>query len=86
MNLGTRPNADAVPRPQIRWCCVASRATALVTAVGLGIEGVTYVEIHHDRANEVSGRILVRRGYHHVATVRRDREAPGTSGTRCTGG
>jgi len=58
----------------------ASRAAALVTAAGLGVDGVQHVEIHHDRANEVSGRIPVRLGYRHVATVREERDAPGASG------
>jgi RimJ/RimL family protein N-acetyltransferase len=58
----------------------ASRAAALATAIGLGLEGVTFVEIHHDRANKVSGRIPARLGYHHIETVARDREAPGASG------
>lgn len=58
----------------------ATRAVALATATALGVDGVTHVEIHHDRANEISGRIPARLGYRHVATVGRERGAPAASG------
>lgn len=58
----------------------ATRAAALATAAALGVDGVTHVEIHHDRANEISGRIPARLGYRHVATIDRERDAPAASG------
>lgn len=59
----------------------ATRAAALLTAAALALDAVTFTEIHHDRANALSGRIPPRLGYRHVATVERDPEAPGESGT-----
>lgn len=58
----------------------ATRAAALATALAFGIDGVTHTEIHHDHANEASGRIPRRLGYTHTATVERDPEAPAESG------
>jgi ribosomal-protein-serine acetyltransferase len=59
---------------------VATRAAALVTAEAFRLDGVTHTEIHHDRANEISGRIPRRLGYEHVATVSSERLAPGHTG------
>lgn len=58
----------------------ATRAAALATSVAFDIDGVTHTEIHHDRANEISGRIPRRLGYRHVDTVRRERETSAASG------
>ena len=49
----------------------ATRAAAALTDAGLGVAGVDRVEIHHDRANAVSGRVPARLGYERL------REQPG---------
>ena len=59
----------------------ATRAAALLTDAALRVDGVTYAEIRHDRANRISGRIPRRLGYRHVDTVTSTRDAPGESGT-----
>ena len=41
----------------------ATRAAAALTDVGLALDGVERVEIHHDRDNLISGRIPARLGY-----------------------
>jgi ribosomal-protein-serine acetyltransferase len=59
----------------------ATRAAALLTAAAFALDGVDRTEIHHDRANEPSGRIPRRLGYVHVETVTRAARAPGDAGT-----
>lgn len=59
---------------------VATRMAALLTAEALAIDGVTHVEIHHDRANEVSARVPRRLGFEQITTVQRERRAPAESG------
>lgn len=59
---------------------IATRAAALATAAAFEIDGVTHVEIRHDRANELSGRIPRRLGYRHVDTVTDEPEKPTASG------
>lgn len=59
----------------------ATRAAALATAAALALDGVAFTEIHHDRANGISGRIPRRLGYRHIDTVSREPDAPGASGT-----
>lgn len=59
---------------------VATRAAALLTAEALAVDDVTRVEIHHDRANEISGRVPRRLGYEQVATAPRPLRAPADSG------
>jgi ribosomal-protein-serine acetyltransferase len=59
---------------------VATRAAALLTAEAFTVDGVTYTEIRHDRANEISGRIPRRLGYDYIGTAPRERLAPGHSG------
>jgi RimJ/RimL family protein N-acetyltransferase len=53
---------------------------ALLTAEAFTVDGVTYIEIRHDRANEISGRIPRRFGYDSIGTAPRERVAPGHSG------
>lgn len=59
---------------------VATRSAALLTAAALDLDGVDRTEIHHDRANELSGRVPRRLGYEQAETVVRSRRAPGESG------
>jgi ribosomal-protein-serine acetyltransferase len=75
LEIGYWVRSDATQRGH------ATRAAALATGVALTLAGVTHTEIHHDRANEISGRIPRRLGYTCVARVAREREAPGESGT-----
>lgn len=42
--------------------------------------GVDHVEIHHDAANEASGRVAAALGFRYVAEQRRPPQAPGESG------
>lgn len=59
----------------------ATRGAALATHAALALDGVDHVEIRHDRANLVSGRIPERLGYRHIATVERDAQARSETGT-----
>ena len=67
-------------RPSETGRGLATRAAAVVTTAGLGLAGVDRVEIHHDRANERSGRIPARLGYSLVGEEPRAVGAPGHEG------
>ncbi len=61
----------------------APRAAAGLTTAALCLEGVGWVEIHHDRANRASRRIPEKLGFHLVAEEPDAVEAPGESGVSC---
>jgi ribosomal-protein-serine acetyltransferase len=59
---------------------VATLAAAMVTEAALSWPEITHVEIHHDRANQLSGKIPARLGYEFVVSIDREPEAPGEVG------
>lgn len=58
----------------------ATAAARALTDMAFTMPGVTRVEIHHDVANSVSGRVPARLGYVHVHDVAHPIEAPGETG------
>lgn len=62
----------------------ATEVAALLTASALSQPGIDIVEIHHDKANTVSGRIPPRLGYTLVGEATKRRNAPGQCGIDCT--
>ena len=58
----------------------ATQAAGALTTVGLSLPDVTHVEIHHDKANVVSGRVPLRLGYEMVREQPDEIAAPGESG------
>ena len=59
---------------------LATAAAAALTSAGLCLPGVTHVEIHVDQANVASRAVPARLSYQHVATRRRDQQAPAETG------
>ena len=58
---------------------VATLSTAMLTECKLELPGIDAVEIHHDEANRVSGRVPAKLVFEHVATVSDEPEAPAES-------
>ena len=63
---------------------LASCAARVLTTIALELRGVRSVEIHHDKANEISRRIPRRLGYRFVGEVADHVSAPGEIGIDCT--
>lgn len=61
----------------------ATCAAEALTTLGFGLPGVTHIEIHHDRANVVSGRIPMRLGFELVGERTVNVEAPSNTGVDC---
>jgi RimJ/RimL family protein N-acetyltransferase len=61
----------------------ATQAAGALTTVGLSIPAVTHIEIHHDKANVVSGRIPLKLGFDLVGEQPDEIAAPGESGVSC---
>lgn len=62
---------------------IGTEIARLLTAAALGVVGVTFAEIHHDKANVVSGRIPQRLGYVLMEEVPDEVEAPAETGIDC---
>lgn len=62
----------------------ATDAASLLTTAALAVRGVTFVEIHHDRANLASRGVAERLGYRFVGETSREAAAPGEVGIECT--
>ncbi len=58
----------------------ATEAAAALTDVALAAPGIERVEIRHDRANLVSGRVPARLGYRRVGEVEVEPAAPAETG------
>lgn len=58
----------------------ATELALALTSVGLALPGIHRIEIHHDQANVVSGRVPQRLGYTMVGPVDREPVAPGEIG------
>ena len=61
----------------------ATELSAALTDAAFGVAGIERVEIHHDAANVVSGKVPARLGFVAVGSVLRPPEAPGESGRMC---
>ena len=61
----------------------ATRAAQALTTIGLGLRGVTHIEIHHDKANVASGRVPFKLGFEMVGEQQVEAVAPGESGLSC---
>jgi ribosomal-protein-serine acetyltransferase len=62
---------------------IATEAARTMTERALALEGVTCVEIHHDKANVASGRVPAKLGYTLVREVPDEITAPGECGISC---
>ena len=58
----------------------ATEVAAALTRAALAIPGIKQVEIHHDKANVVSGRIPPRIGYDFAGEWPREKDAPAEIG------
>jgi len=61
----------------------ATRAAQALTTIGLGLRGVTHIEIHHDKANIASSRVPLKLGFEMVGEVHVEIAAPGHTGRNC---
>lgn len=59
---------------------IATAGAAALTTAAFGLEGIEVVEIHHDRANTVSGRVPARLGFTDGGEMAADRRAPAATG------
>lgn len=62
---------------------IATETAALLTATALGMRGITFVEIHHDKANTRSRRVPERLGFVLVGEEVRAPRAPAEMGIDC---
>jgi RimJ/RimL family protein N-acetyltransferase len=58
----------------------ATAAAGRLTTIGLSLSNVTHIEIHHDKANEASGRVPSKLGYVMVGEEPDEIAAPGETG------
>ncbi len=63
---------------------IATEVTRAMTTAALAVDGIHFVEIHHDRANVASGRIPARLGFTFVGEAPSEVTAPGQEGVDCT--
>ena len=62
----------------------ATELALALTSVGLSLPGIHRIEIHHDQANVISGRVPQRLGYTWVGATDREPLAPGHTGVSWT--
>lgn len=62
---------------------LATEAARALTSTALSIPGITFVEIHHDRANVPSRRVPERLGYRCLGETPDEITAPGEVGIDC---
>jgi ribosomal-protein-serine acetyltransferase len=62
---------------------IATTAARLLTDAAFTVPGITYVEIHHDKANRASARVPRRLGFRFIGEAPDQREAPGELGIDC---
>jgi RimJ/RimL family protein N-acetyltransferase len=58
----------------------ATCAAEALTTLGFGLSGVTHIEIHHDKANLISGRVPKKLGFEMVGERAVEAAAPGETG------
>jgi RimJ/RimL family protein N-acetyltransferase len=62
---------------------LATRVATMLTGAALSVPGIEAVEIHHDKANEISARVPRRLGYRLVEERRVAPRAPAEIGVKC---
>ena len=62
---------------------LATAAARALCDAAFALDGITHVEIHHDKANVASGRVPAKLGFTLMREVDDDVEAPGETGTSC---
>lgn len=63
---------------------IATEMARLLTTAAFEVPGVSFVEIHNDRANVASGRVPAKLGYTSVGEAPAEITAPGQVGVDCT--
>jgi RimJ/RimL family protein N-acetyltransferase len=61
----------------------ATSAAEALTTLGLGLSGVSHIEIHHDKANFASGRVPMKLGFEMVGERAVEAAAPSETGVNC---
>ena len=62
---------------------IATEVARLLTSAAQAVPGVTFVEIHHDKANVASSRVPQKLGYTFVAETHDEVTSPGEVGIDC---
>lgn len=62
---------------------IASAAVALLTESAFELDGITHVEIHHDKANVASAAVPRKLGFTFLGEFPDEPEAPGEIGIEC---
>lgn len=62
---------------------IATEVGRILTSAALSVPGVTFVEIHHDKANIASSRVPQKLGYTFVAETQDEVTSPGEVGIDC---
>ncbi|HEY2654640.1 MAG TPA: GNAT family N-acetyltransferase [Solirubrobacteraceae bacterium] len=62
---------------------VATAASRLLTSAAFSLPGISFVEIHHDKANVASGGVPRKLGFELVDESRKPPTAPGEIGIEC---
>jgi RimJ/RimL family protein N-acetyltransferase len=65
---------------------LATKAVSLVTDIAFTLDGISRVEIHHDKANQASAGVPRHLGYRLIREQREERRTPGETGTECVWG
>jgi RimJ/RimL family protein N-acetyltransferase len=63
---------------------IATEVARALTTAALALDGIHFVEIHHDRGNVASGRIPRRLGFTFIGEAPSEVTAPGQEGVDCT--
>ena len=63
---------------------IATEVARVLTSAALSVPGVTFVEIHHDKANIASSRVPQKLGYTLVGETQDSVTSPGEVGIDCT--
>ncbi len=62
---------------------LATEASRVLTQAAFALDGITHVEIHHDKANVASGRVPQKLGFTLVCETEDEVSAPAESGIDC---
>jgi RimJ/RimL family protein N-acetyltransferase len=62
---------------------IATEVARALTSAALSVPDVTFVEIHHDKANIASSRVPQKLGYAFVAETQDEVTSPGEIGIDC---
>lgn len=61
---------------------IATEAAGALTRLGLGLDGIDRIEIHHDVRNHASGRVPAKLGFTRIGEIEVEPTAPAESGIR----